>query len=80
MHGDVDDNVPISATLQLVAALIKANKDFDLLIMPGETHGSGGDPYFIRRRWDYFVRNLLGVEPPPQFDLSSPPARVSRSR
>ena len=64
MHGDVDDNVPMAETLQLVDALIKANKNFDLLIMPGQNHGSGGTPYFTRRRWDYFVKHLLGAEPP----------------
>jgi dipeptidyl aminopeptidase/acylaminoacyl peptidase len=63
-HGDMDDNVPISATLRLVDALIKAEKDFDLIVIPNGTHGIGGNPYFIRRRWDFFVRHLLGVEPP----------------
>ncbi len=65
MHGDVDDNVPIANTMRLVDALIKADKDFDVIIMPGQNHGSGGSPYFIRRRWDYFVEHLLGLEPPP---------------
>jgi dipeptidyl aminopeptidase/acylaminoacyl peptidase len=69
MHGELDDNVHPSSTMQLVDALIKANKDFDLLIMPGENHGAGGNRYFIRRRWDYFVRHLLGVEPPKNFQL-----------
>jgi dipeptidyl aminopeptidase/acylaminoacyl peptidase len=63
-HGDMDENVPPSATLQLVDALIRANKDFDLLILPGRNHGFGADPYFVRRRWDFFVRHLLGAEPP----------------
>jgi dipeptidyl aminopeptidase/acylaminoacyl peptidase len=62
-HGDVDENVPLPATLKLVDALINANKDFDFLIMTGRTHGYGNDPYYVRRRMDYFVRHLLGVEP-----------------
>jgi dipeptidyl aminopeptidase/acylaminoacyl peptidase len=73
MHGDLDDNVPISATLQLVDALVKANKDFDLLILPGANHGAGGHPYFVRRRWDYFVKHLLGVDPPAGYRLGEPP-------
>jgi dipeptidyl-peptidase 4 len=63
-HGDVDENVPLPATIKLVDALVTANKDFDFLIMPNRPHGFGNDPYFVRRRWDYFVRNLHGVEPP----------------
>ncbi len=62
-HGDVDENVPLPATFKLVDALVTANKDFDFLIMPGRTHGYGNDPYYVRRRMDYFVRHLLGVEP-----------------
>ncbi|MGH9387815.1 MAG: DPP IV N-terminal domain-containing protein [Vicinamibacterales bacterium] len=62
-HGDVDENVPLPATIKLVDALVTANKDFDFLIMPNRMHGFGNDPYFVRRRWDYFVRHLLGVEP-----------------
>jgi dipeptidyl aminopeptidase/acylaminoacyl peptidase len=63
-HGDVDENVPMPATIKLVDALVKANKDFDFLIMPNRPHGFGNDPYFVRRRWDYFVKNLLHVDPP----------------
>ena len=62
-HGDVDENVPLPATIKLVDALVTANKDFDFLIMPNRMHGFSNDPYFVRRRWDYFVRHLLGVEP-----------------
>jgi dipeptidyl aminopeptidase/acylaminoacyl peptidase len=63
-HGDMDENVPPSETMQLADALIKANKDFDLLILPNRNHGFGTDPYFVRRRWDFLVRHLWGVEPP----------------
>jgi len=64
VHGEMDENVHVASTLRLVDALIAANKDFDLLLMPNRTHGLGRDPYFIRKRWDYFVRHLLGLEPP----------------
>jgi dipeptidyl aminopeptidase/acylaminoacyl peptidase len=64
VHGDMDDNVHPAMTLQVVDALIKANKDFDLLIMPNRNHSFSLDPYFVRRKWDFFVRHLLGVEPP----------------
>jgi len=70
-HGDVDENVPIAATIKLVDALIKANKDFDLIIMPNRNHGFGGDPYFVRRRWDFFVRHLLGVTPPEGYRIEA---------
>lgn len=69
VHGDVDENVPVSATLRLVDALIRANKDFEMLIMPNQYHGLGGHPYFIKKRWDFFVRHLLGVEPPAEFRI-----------
>jgi|TARA_B100000408_G_C10249651_1_gene202857 hypothetical protein len=48
----------------VVNALIAANKDFDLVLMPNRRHGFGNEPYMMRRRWDYFVRHLLGTEPP----------------
>jgi dipeptidyl aminopeptidase/acylaminoacyl peptidase len=68
-HGDMDDNVHPSLTIQVVDALIKANKDFDLLILPNRNHGFTLDPYFKRRQWDYFVRNLLGAEPPQGYEI-----------
>jgi len=61
--GELDTNVPPASTLQVVDALIQANKDFDLLVLPGVGHAIGGD-YGERRRRDYFVQHLLGVEPP----------------
>jgi len=70
MHGDMDDNVPPTLTLMLVNALIKANKDFDLLIVPNENHDMyRTSPYVIRRKWDYFVRNLMGAEPPAGYEI-----------
>lgn len=68
-HGDMDDNVPPALTIQVVDALIRANKDFDLLILPNRNHSLGRDPYFTRRKWDYFVRNLLGAEPPRNYEI-----------
>jgi dipeptidyl-peptidase 4 len=73
-HGDVDENVPMPATIKLVDALVKSNRDFDFLIMPNRPHGFGNDPYFVRRRWDYFVKNLLGVNPPSDFQIGQPRA------
>ena len=61
--GETDHNVPPESTLRLADALIKANKDFDLLVIPGGDHGMGG-AYGDRRMRDFFVRNLLGTEPP----------------
>jgi len=69
-HGNMDNNVPPYNTLALVDALIKANKDFDLLMIPNARHGFGdANNYFMRRRWDYFVRHLLGVEPPQGYEI-----------
>jgi dipeptidyl aminopeptidase/acylaminoacyl peptidase len=70
-HGTLDANVPPYNTLLVVDALIKANKDFDLLLLPNRGHGFGNEPYMVRRRWDYFVRHLLGAEPPQGFELHS---------
>ena len=66
-HGTMDSNVPPNNTLELVDALIAANKDFDLLLLPNRRHGFATEPYMMRRRWDYFVRNLLGAEPPKEY-------------
>lgn len=62
--GELDRNVDPASTLQVVNALIKANKEFDFLLVPGGGHGIAESPYGRRRRQDYFVRHLLGVEPP----------------
>jgi len=74
-HGLMDGNVPPYNTLLVVDALIKANKDFDLLLFPYQAHGFGVDgPYMMRRRWDYFVKHLLGVEPPKEYKMQPSPA------
>ncbi len=61
--GEMDRNVDPASTMQVVNALIKADKDFDMLIVPGAGHGAVGTPYGRRRQRDFFVRHLLGVEP-----------------
>ncbi len=61
--GELDQNVDPASTMQVVDALIRADKDFDLLVLPGMGHGAGESDYGRRRRADYFVRHLLGVEP-----------------
>ena len=61
--GEMDRNVDPSTTMQVVNALIKAKKTFDLLVIPGADHTSGGE-YGDHKRWDFFVHDLLGVEPP----------------
>lgn len=72
-HGTMDSNVPPYNTLLVVTELIKANKDFDLLLLPNRGHGFGNEPYMVRRRWDYFVRYLLGAEPPQGYELHPAP-------
>jgi len=71
-HGTTDSNVPPDNTMLVVDELIKANKDFDLLLLPNRGHSFANEPYMIRRRWDYFVRNLLGAEPPKEYELRPP--------
>jgi dipeptidyl aminopeptidase/acylaminoacyl peptidase len=61
--GEMDTNVPFESTMRVVDALIKAGKDFNLIVVPGMGHSDGG-PYGQRRRWDHFVRHLHGIEPP----------------
>ena len=63
MVGELDDNVDPASTMQVVDALIKANKDFELVVMPGVAH-SMGEAYGEHKRYDFFVRNLIGVNPP----------------
>lgn len=75
MHGMMDDNVPPQSTLLVVDALIKANKDFDLLLLPNARHGYGEySTYVMRKRWDYFVEHLLGAEHPAAYTIT-PAAR-----
>jgi dipeptidyl aminopeptidase/acylaminoacyl peptidase len=69
-HGMMDDNVPPSNTMLVIEALEKANKDYGLVIFPNSRHGYGQySLYMMRRRWDYFVKNLLHKEPPKEYKL-----------
>jgi dipeptidyl aminopeptidase/acylaminoacyl peptidase len=61
--GELDTNVDPSSTMQVVNALIKASKDFELVVVPGANHGAGS-PITTRKRNDWFVKNLLGLDPP----------------
>jgi dipeptidyl-peptidase 4 len=71
-HGDIDDNVHPVETMRLADALMSANKNFDMLLVPNMYHGESGvhAPYLVRRRWDYFVQYLLGVSPPQNFAIT----------
>ncbi|MGH9386684.1 MAG: DPP IV N-terminal domain-containing protein [Vicinamibacterales bacterium] len=71
-HGTLDANVPPYSTLLVVDALIKANKDFELLMLPNRGHSFANEPYMVRRRWDFFVRWLMGAEPPEGYELKPP--------
>jgi dienelactone hydrolase len=69
-HGTMDDNVPPDNTWLVVDALIKAGKDFDLVMIPNALHGYGAaSNYMMRRRWDYFVQHLLGATPPKEYQI-----------
>ena len=70
-HGMLDDNVPVSITMLMVDALEKANKDFSLVIFPREPHSYGpmDGAYMTRRRWDYFLTELMRATPPYQFPM-----------
>jgi len=63
INGEMDSNVDPSSTVQVVNALIKANKNFDYLFVPGMNHSSGGK-YGERKRKDFFVKHLMGIDPP----------------
>ena len=72
-HGDLDDNVHPAHTMRLVDALVKANKDFDMLFLPNATHVfSGVETYFSRKKWDYFITHLKGGTPPKNYQILGP--------
>jgi dipeptidyl aminopeptidase/acylaminoacyl peptidase len=62
-YGELDENVPPAATLRLVDALLRADKSFELLVLPGADHILGNDPRFNRRRFEFLMRNLLPSPP-----------------
>ena len=82
IHGGMDDNVPPYNSYLVADALIKANKDFDFILLPNAHHGYGRDSYYImRRRWDYFVRHLLHATPPKEFVIKiEPDPRIRRNK
>jgi dipeptidyl aminopeptidase/acylaminoacyl peptidase len=66
----MDDNVPPSNTMLVIEALERANKDYGLVIFPNSHHGYGQySLYMMRKRWDYFVKNLLGEVPPKDYEF-----------
>ena len=70
-HGTMDTNVPPYQTMLVADALIKANKDFDLLLLPNQNHGYGpAASYMMRRRWDFFVKWLLETDPPREYQMT----------
>jgi dipeptidyl aminopeptidase/acylaminoacyl peptidase len=73
IHGTLDNNVPPYNTLLVADALIKANKEFDMLLIPNSAHGYTPANYVMRRRWDYFVKYLLDAEPPHDYVIPSAP-------
>jgi dipeptidyl-peptidase-4 len=84
-HGTMDTNVPPYQTMLVADALIKANKDFDLLMIPNANHGYGAaSNYMMRRRWDYFVKWLIGSDPPKEYrvggDTIRPPTGAWRAQ
>ena len=61
VHGDMDNNVHPAGTIRLINALIRANKRFDFMVMPGQAHGYGNmTPYFNQMTMEYFAEHLLG--------------------
>lgn len=70
-HGTIDTNVHPNNTLEVVNALIEANKDFDMIMLPNRGHGFAREPFMMRKRWDYFVQHLLGVTPPKEFTFET---------
>jgi dipeptidyl aminopeptidase/acylaminoacyl peptidase len=70
-HGGIDENVNPSATFKLAEALVRANKEFDMLIFPSQRHGYVGhvNTYFTKKKWNYFVEHLLGAKPLWEFKM-----------
>jgi dipeptidyl-peptidase 4 len=68
-YGTMDSNVHPAMTLLLVDALIAADKDFDLMVLPNRGHGYGNESWWIRQTWNYFVQHLLGAQPDEQFRI-----------
>ena len=69
-HGLMDTNVHPTNTLLVIEALIEAEKEFDLVVLPNAKHGFGNSRYFMKRRWDYFVEHLKQVAPVSDFSFA----------
>ena len=69
IHGDMDNNVNPIETIKMANALMEANRDFDMLIIPNKDHNLYDHKFFTRKRWDYFVKNLMGAEPPINYEI-----------
>lgn len=74
-HGTMDTNVPVYNTLLVADKLIEANKDFDMILFPNRGHGFANEAYMLRKRWDYFVKHLMGAEPPKEYEFNLKPAQ-----
>ncbi|MDX2061132.1 MAG: DPP IV N-terminal domain-containing protein [Gemmatimonadales bacterium] len=71
-YGELDDNVAPAQTFQLIDALTRANRDYDLLVATNGSHYMAANTYYRRRRWDYFVEHLLGMKPPANYLITAP--------
>ncbi len=82
IHGDIDDNVNPTETMRLVNALMNANKDFQMLLVPNMYHGPSGPHalYVVRREWDFFARYLLKQKPPGNFVIREAPFHSFKRR
>jgi dipeptidyl-peptidase 4 len=78
--ADLDENARPELQVKLIDALMAANKTFDLIYMPGRNHYYMNEGYFVRRRWDFFVRYLLGADPPKDFRVDDKRIPVPESR
>ncbi len=71
-YADMDDNAHPAGNVRLIDALIETNKDFDLILLPNRNHYYADDTYLTRRRWDFFVRHLMGEQPPLGYEIAGP--------
>jgi dipeptidyl-peptidase-4 len=76
-YSDLDENASAATTMQFIQALNRENRDYDLVVFPNRNHSYSTDPYYLRRVSDFFVRNLMGSEPPIRYAF---PARVDESQ
>ncbi len=69
LHGDMDNNVNPIETIQMANALMEANRDFEMVIIPNKNHSMYDHKFFTRKRWDYFTKHLIGMEPPSNYEI-----------